>query len=166
MSTQLTIPTQKPIIPKPTKTEIISAMVEIAREKFEKEQEVHQAALDAFDATLQKHARKLLRKHISTATIDVDVGYDGNKISIRISSVPHELGERNLYNERERLRRPTYQSFDEKRTRDSIRDRMNRGTPTKEERIDALLDDPAARRHLELALEALYAPEEPEAIEV
>ena len=80
--------------------------------------------------------------------------------------MPHELGERHLYNERERLRRPIYQSFDEKSTRDSIREKMNRGTPTKEERIDALLDDPAARKHLEMTLEALYAPEEPVAIEV
>lgn len=165
MSTQLTIPSQKPIVPKPTKTEIISAMVEIARQKFNVERSKHQAALDEFDSRLKKHARKIVRKHISTGDMDVVCCYDGDEITIKFT-VPHEMGERHLRDEREALRRSVCQVFDERRTRDDIRRRMEISTPNKQERIDCLLSDPAARRHLELALESLYAEPEVEAIEV
>ena len=166
MSTQLTVPTQKPIIPKPTKTEIISAMVEIARGKFHAEQKQAKVKLEEFDAALQKHARKLIRKHITTAKVSVVPHYHGDTIDIDFDAIPHEMGARNLYAERGAIRLKTQESFDEKSTRDDIRDRMNYGPGSKEARVDAMLCDPDARKHLEKALEALYAEDEPEAIEV
>ena len=160
MNNQLTIPENK-ITPKPTKNEIIAALVEIARGKFIEEQKGFKAEREANTAAFEKHAMKRFKAEWKTTEPDICF-YSSGKVQIVFTLAADEITKK--HNEvDDKLRYfKLQQKFDEKNTRYVIRNNVTGSSGTShEERVAAILNDKETAKYLEEVYAGIIAPKEP-----
>lgn len=131
------------IVPKPTKTEIINAMVERARVKHELDEKARQMQADALKSKILTTARKLMK---TAKADDGDIRYWNNSqrvvFTTQVSSP--ELIEMIKQHEKICCRF----SFDPKRAKEAIRAKLN----NEPSRVN-LLSDPEAVKAIDAKLE-------------
>lgn len=153
MKQELALPENKKIVPKPTKNEIIAAMVEIAREKHDAEVEEAERKLKALEIKFQKYALSRFKKEWKERTMSADNNrYDGN-FNYHLCFKADEAGSA-IHVERKKLRQLVNAEFDEKGTRAMLRESLL-GVSQHASRVDMLLEDKDSRAHLESVLEGI-----------
>lgn len=161
MSTQLALPENKKVIPKPTKDEIITAMVEISREQYLARKAEHAGLLGKAQKKAEDYAISRIKKEFRTANIEPVLytrGHNCGRISLSLDFAPDEKSTA-LQSELERLESVVRETFDEKETWRFIKEELMGLTP-KAERVQLILTDKASRKHLEEVLHKIENPEE------
>jgi hypothetical protein len=156
MTTDIALPENK-INPKPTRTEIIAALVEIARGKFIAQREEYLAELEANQTAMEKHAMTRFSAEFRTASPQIAVCYSG-KIIIEFE-LPADAVSREHAEESELKRFRLREKFDEKATRSVIRENITgqKGT-SHEERVAAILGNPDTAKYLEEVYAGFLTP--------
>lgn len=153
MSTELALPS-KTIVPKPTKNEIIAAMVVIAREKFMTEREALIKARDQLSAKISKRYNAAFKAHLKSLKI-TNVGFThSGKPEIYIGYVQLDPDEESvrLHKELTEAENAAKICFDEVATRSRLRERfLNVGSHA--DRVHLLLNDGNSKAYLTELLE-------------
>lgn len=156
MSKQIAIPNT--ITPKPTKTEIIEAMVAV---RLKQQEEEYGAALER-NGKLRSKAINLLEKHAKKAVrsekLDLNLGYMGRRtgdlhnvyVSMNLCNLPDEVS--SAIKAYHTARVPAKQGAAE--IRKEIRARISSGGSSSD-RVRALIDSPDSRKAIEESLAAI-----------
>lgn len=166
MKTELAIPQNKPIIPKPTKTEILDAMVRIEKERWLKERAAAKVEIEKHDADFRKkYLKKLIAamrgKLASPPDLKVSKGYRGQAQLYISVELPLDEEMEAHEKRRDELRDKMRQEFNESH----VKARLREGLPAKSvhaDRVGQILSDGASRKYLEEVLDAINTPVQPE----
>lgn len=155
-TTALALPGKPPIVPKATKSEIVAAMVVLAKDEFIKQRKAHQEE----ELRLVKEHQEMMVVHvrelIATGEFPKVEHFRADRYDSRLDvHVPTEghLGIKAIRDKIARLKGITW-SFDEK----EVRKRIVASMDNTKERVQIILDNPENRQHLEMNLKMTFQP--------
>jgi hypothetical protein len=153
---------EKSVSPKPTKAEIVEALVQLKIQQLEDEKRAKTAARDLLGEQVEKALREYFLANVDSLTLDVRLGYlrtwsgkhNLNEVSINcdLEELPDELSAQLIvYHEAAEAASFTW---DEDQIRKAVRERIS-GASSRQGRIESMLANPETKNALSDLLKSL-----------